>query len=119
MRNENMISFTDQPPLSWNVYVNDINHRHITPYNIFTHQGFLDGCRKAIKKFNDDKDGFSKQLDRMLRYYYWGKCEWEITLGEWPPSVCCLPHKIDVYNQIMLNKDIFIDYLWENRGKLI
>ena len=48
-------------------------------------------------------------------YYFWSKCEWEIILSDWPPSDTFCKEKIDVFDQVMLNWDIFVDYIWNNR----
>ena len=77
-------------------------------------------------------------------YYYWAKCEWEVVITSWPPHInmdeldrinkqrksefakydrepYCLcintdvRKKIDVYSQVMLNFDIFVDYVWGHR----
>ena len=53
-----------------------------------------------------------------LRYYYWSKCEWEIVLSDWPPSETFKKEKVDVYSQVVLNWDIFSEYIWENRKQL-
>lgn len=45
-------------------------------------------------------------------YYFWSKCEWEIILSDFPPSKKFQEKKVDVYEQVMLNWDIFINYVW-------
>lgn len=102
--------------LVWNVYWEDWNGKEIGKYNIFAHTSFADGCKKAAKKFKADKDGFSEAVRRELMYYFWSKCEWEIVLGSWPTGRS--EEKVDVYDQVMLNWDHFIDYLWNNRSLL-
>ena len=76
-------------------------------------------------------------------YNFWSKCEWEVVITDWPTHITVeelnrlqkeldghtaaygnppyalsvdlrVAEKIDVYDQIMLNWDIFINYLWEN-----
>lgn len=46
-------------------------------------------------------------------YYFWSKCEWEIILSDFPPSDRFKKKKVDVYEQVMLNWDKFINYLWK------
>ena len=76
-------------------------------------------------------------------YRFWAKSEWEVIVTTWPPYVdseeidrlvkerknslnngnnfyCTNVHlehdfKLDVYTQIALNWDRFIDYVWQNR----
>ena len=105
--------------LVWNVYYEDFNRRCISTYNIFKHTGFYEDCQKAAKQAT--KDGFREAVRRSLMYYFWSKCEWEIILTCWPPKRedrSFEDEKIDVYDQVMLNFDRFIDYLWSNRGVL-
>lgn len=89
---------------------------------------------------------FKERVRKDLSYYFWSKSEWEVIVTTWPPYVdseeidrlvkereehiskCgkfyqtdCnvnVGEKIDVYTQVMMNWDQFIDYLWNNR-KLI
>ena len=48
-----------------------------------------------------------------LFYYYRSKCEWEVIVSSWPPSDRVPERKVDVYDQVMLNWDVFIGYVWE------
>ena len=107
--------------LEWNVFVEDINRREIIEYNIFNHGSFIAGV-KNLEKSRPNRKEFEEQLNRLLRYYFWSKCEWEIVLSEWPPprqkKEYVKSRKIDVYDQIKLNWDFFVSYVWENRSKL-
>ena len=87
-------------------------------HNIFDHRYFLEDCKEALKKHKDDKAGFLKDVKSSLMYYYWSKCEWEILLFSWPSRQDYDGEKIDVYDQVMLNWDIFSEYLWEHRKEL-
>lgn len=102
----------------WNVFLDDFNSHRIRTLNIFQHASFLDGCRKAAKKYTDDRQAFAEQVEKLLKYYFWSKCEYEIVLDTWPPSPRFHPEKVDVYDQVMLNWPVFIDWLWSNRGEL-
>ena len=110
--------------LQWNVYYGNFNAKQIEVHNIFNHYGFVEDCKKYAKKYNGKKDPegdfekFSESVRRSLMYYYWSKCEWEIILSGWPQSDRFREEKVDVYDQVMLNWDVFIRYLWENRSEL-
>lgn len=104
--------------LTWKVYCGDFNAGRIDEHNIFDHAGFYDDCVKAARKHKDDRSSFEDEIKRSLRYYYWSKCEWEIILSGWPPSDRFRAVKIDVFDQIMLNWPVFINWLWENRKEL-
>ena len=109
--------------LEWNVWYENVNERKIEPYNVFKHYRFVEDCRKAAKKFAKDESGFSEAVKSSLMYYFWSKCEWEVIITSWPPGKKDAQGrdydiKIDVYDQVMMNFDKFIDYLWNNRGQL-
>lgn len=104
--------------LVWNVFMEDVTAGRITAYNIFNHGGFLRDCLEASKKAADDRNFFRDAVKHSLIYYFWSKCEYELILSGWPPSQRTEDRKVDVYTQVCLNFDAFIDYLWQNRAKL-
>lgn len=99
--------------MQWYVYVEDINARRIKEYNIFEHYRFMEDIKQIYKKHKDDYDTFCEEVRRSLQYYFWSKCEWEIILSDWPPSDTFKELKVDVYDQVMLNKDVFMKYVWD------
>ena len=103
--------------LTWNVYISDFNGRKMDVHNIFEHSGVEEDLRKIAKKFTGKED-FAREVRRSLMYWYWSKCEWEIILSHWPPLRGAREEKIDVWDQVNLNWQVFIDYLWENRKEL-
>ena len=50
--------------------------------------------------------------------YEWMRPEREVTIKVYPKDYEKHPLKIDVYEQVMNNWDVFIDYLWNNRKEL-
>ena len=99
--------------MEWYVYINNFNGSRIEKYNIFEHGGFNEAVRQAYKQYKDDFPEFSTEVKRKLMYLFWSKCEWEIILHDWPESDRCTKKKIDVYQQVMLNWDVFIKYVWD------
>ena len=99
--------------MEWYVYVEDINAHRIDKFNIFDHYTFNEDIKKIYKKYKNDYNAFCEEVRKSLRYYYWSKCEWEIILSDWPPSNNFKEEKIDVYDQVMMNKDVFMKYVWE------
>lgn len=100
----------------WNVYIYNINLQKIEIYNIFNHEGFKKDVALALRVAGN-KEGFAQALQKELRYYFWSKCEWEIEIVDW------LGHqksglKTDVYKQVMLNFDVFVDYVWRFKNGL-
>ena len=102
--------------LVYNVYQEDINNRSIVVRNIFDNSSFLNMIWEAKKAFGEDFSAFSEKVKNALMYFYWSKCEYEIILSGWPPKDDFKKKKIDVYEQVMLNWDLFIKYLWENKN---
>lgn len=100
--------------LTWNIYYENFNAKRIETFNIFSHYRFWEDCIENKKKNKKDKDNFVKQLRQDLMYYFWSKCEWEIVLTSWPERKDFKDKKIDVFEQIELNWDRFVDYVWNN-----
>lgn len=101
--------------LEWFVFVEDINKKRIKVYNIFEHKDFMEDCDDAWKDYKNEHHDFSKfkkDIESDLMYYFWCKCEWEIVLSNFPPSDSFQKKKIDVYQQVKINWDKFIDYLF-------
>lgn len=121
--------------LKWIVYGDDFNSREIVKYNIFDHMSFVEDVYKIKKKFKNDFESFSKEVKRSLMYYFWSKCEYEVIITDWPTSFVTQKSiediketpsgrvdgvqlekgiKVDIYDQVGLNWDAFINYLWNN-----
>lgn len=112
--------------MHWKVYLEDWNAREIIEYDIFGHGLFADYVRKAYRKHRTDFDAFSKEVRGALMYCFWSKCEYETLWGEysqeegkhepsvgsWIATVRVKPRKVDVHDQVMLNWDVFIRYVW-------
>ena len=104
--------------MKWNVFIHNFNKNEIEEYNIFNHHCFTHEVKQAVKKYKDKND-FLDKLKSELRYYFWSKCEWEVIISPWVGRKEPCEEKIDVYNQVMLNWDVFADYVWENRNELL
>lgn len=112
----NVINQIIKPSLEWYVYKMDYITKKIVAFNIFENSRFKD----EVKKINCmDKDTFSEKLRGLLFYYYAAKCEYEVGITSWPP--CAIDEetkepkiyeKVDIYQQVKLNWDSFVDYIW-------
>lgn len=98
--------------MHWNVIFEDFNGRRIDTFDIFKHGRFADDVRKAYRRHRDDFGAFGEDVRRSLMYYFWSKCEYEVIVSAWPPSDRVRERKVDVYEQVMLNWDVFIEYVW-------
>lgn len=99
--------------MHWLVIVEDFNGKRIVEYDIFEHYSFAEDVRKAYRKHRTDFDAFAEKVRRSLFYYFRSKCEWEVVIGSWIRSGYVPERKVDVYQQVMLNWDVFIRYVWE------
>lgn len=135
----------DKTKLVWNVF-NEQNGE-ILPINIFEYNyKFLDDLFVAKQKYNDNFEKFAEEVRKSLQYCYWSKSEYETIITSWPPYIesdeldrlnreketrlekygnfykeaveLNVSYKIDIYTQIMMNWDRFIDYLWNNKHLL-
>ena len=102
--------------LTWNVYRYNFNSKRIETTNIFNHWRFeedvkSDLCRRLTK------GSFEERLRRNLMYYFWSKCEHEIIVSSWPYTEDAAA-KIDVYQQVMMNWNIFLEYTWSFRKEV-
>ena len=99
-------------------------------------------AKKHFKKTNDIET-FKESIKKELMYAYWSKSEYEIILTSWPPYITTdefeklqtevgkyvlaegrkpyslnteltVSRKVDIYEQVMLNFDIFFNYILEN-----
>ena len=104
--------------MQWNVFFHNYNKNEIEQYNIFNHSSFRYEVKQLVKKYKD-KDTFTEKLRKELAYYFLSKCEWEVIVSPWIGKKESCEAKIDVYNQVMLNWDIFADYVWNNKEELL
>lgn len=127
----------------WSVFYNDVNACKIVPFNIFRHKSFAEDVETLLKSDASMAD-FMEKLRQILSYYFRGKCEYEQTVCSWPvyidgeelmranneyegynikyghypykiniePDIC---EKYSIYDQVMLNFEIFCDYVWAHK----
>lgn len=121
--------------LTWYVYRHNINKDQIYKYNIFDHGRFSEEVYELISKRDMTYEEFSEKLRCSLMYYFWCKAEHEIVITSFPPYIsknefhrlayedfniradvnleCAI--KIDIFHQLSLNWDRFVDYVWKHR----
>lgn len=103
-------------PLVWMVYRHSFNSGKIEATNIFAHWKFDEDVQNDLRKCQT-KIEFADRLKKNLMYYFWSKCEHEIIVSSWPYTDKSAI-KVDVYQQVMLNFDIFVDYVWKQAGRI-
>lgn len=113
-----------QDDLVWNVYRYSLDEKKIVVWNIFDSYSFYEKFGKIIKK-KYEKDVFAKEVKSALFNCFNGRYEHEITICNYPKSDNDKEDlQVDVYEQVMLNFDAFIDYLYskmygENVGRKV
>ena len=112
------ISMSDERP-TWVVYVENFNQKCIEEYNIFDHDLFWDDCQIAWVTAEDNATTVEEQIEDFnerimieVNYYFWGKSQWEIELTTPISRDDFKNNKIDVSDQIKLNEEQFLTYLW-------
>ena len=110
--------------LEYNVWTYNINKRKMEQYNIFNHGSFIRKIKNIFLE-NDNLffsiEDFSLQLKRETMYYFWAKAEWEIVIQPWCGcrDVEKTAQKIDVFDQLMMNWNIFVKYIWDNQQEVM
>ena len=128
--------------LSWNVFYEDINKRSIIIKDIFD-GGYYERVARDLKAKLADKSAFADSFRNELMRQFGGRAEYEIVITSWPPHVnvddittvqkrieaeeaawgkkpnmTIVPlscnRKVDIFEQLDLNWDQFIDYIWTN-----
>ena len=127
----------------WNVFITDMNSRKVEIHNVFNHSSFLKSVNKLLDA-KLPKEEFTEQLRREVCYYYWCKVEWEITVSHYPSYIgkdemdklldereqyyrkynkypysndvdLVGAKRVDVHDQILLNWNAFVDYVWSQQ----
>lgn len=124
--------------LIWNVF-NEENGK-IKVINLFEYNWvFLwEGLLYAKKHYSEDFVKFAENVRSKLQHEYWSRAEYETIITSWPAYITKdeldrvkqedvkykavvnlgVGYKLDVYTQVMMNWDRFIEYVWANK-KLI
>lgn len=98
--------------MTWNVYYHNFNQNKIEIYNIFDHGGFNKGVKEILNKCKT-KEELAEELRMELNYYFWSRAEWEAAIKPWCGGGDYRGIRIDVCDQVMLNFDVFVDYVIE------
>lgn len=125
--------------LQYFVYIENFNQRKIEKYNVLSEAIVEEILNNAGE--NPTKEAFAKATEQVFKYYFCARSEWEVIVTDWPPHVGVsevkrlakeledsvektgkepyllmtklnVAEKIDVFDQLKLNWDILIDYLY-------
>lgn len=98
--------------LEYYVLLPNINNERDYKFNVFRSSRFL-SCLMDLKARTkkDSTVNIKEEVKHLLQYNFWAKAEYEIMVKLLFGKE---KHKIDVYEQVMLNYDVFYDYLMNN-----
>lgn len=99
--------------LVWNVIISSRNSGKFLQWNVFNNTIFSEQVTKALKKYKSIEE-FAGRVKSWAMYCFWSKCEYEIILSHWPPNERFEELKIDVFDQLMLNFNTFVEYIWNS-----
>jgi hypothetical protein len=118
VRKKAKILHKEQKKMQWYVWRYNVNSQIIDKYNVFEHRSFCNDIRELLE-LDLNIDDFAEELKNAVQYYFWAKCEHEIVITGWPTSHSDVDLKVDIYDQIRLNWDIFVKYVWSYREDII
>lgn len=118
--------------MTWNVYYYNPNIDKVEIKNLFnmgiTFNKDFEVLRKQVLKGDiATKEEFAEKLNSIIQYTYWARREYEIAISDlcwtysdatdemklrWYKQYCKTAVKVDIYSQIKMNWDIFVDYVW-------
>lgn len=98
--------------LTWNTVL--YNGKQIEGFNVFTNYNFNKAINDLLEVPDIQFDEFNEIIDRTAQWQFWGRCEYEILVNAWPASSQDSSYKLDIYEQLKLNWDRFIDYVWNS-----
>lgn len=102
--------------LEWNAYYYSHNKNEIVKFNIFDHWRFNADVARDLK-YDTYRDEFAKHLRSHLFYFYCSKCEYEVLISPWVGRKEECVVKVDVFDQVMMNFDVFVEYVWSAKSK--
>ena len=118
--------------MNWNVFIYDFNKKKIKVKNLFNisitfNEDFEVLKDQILKGDIATKEEFADKLKSILMYTFWCRREYEIAISDlcWTyrdaademkikeyEHYCKTAEKIDIYSQIEMNWDRFVDYVW-------
>lgn len=97
----------------FNVITYEPNRKQFEAYDIIPYfvQAYKELKEKKWKKIPETFDEFKEFVKSEGMYQFWGRCEYEIILVDWPCQK--IEKKIDVWDQIEMNLDLVTELIME------
>ena len=97
--------------MTWYVIAKSSSRDTFYQFNIFEHGGVATEVQKLIKR-KPSRDVLEEELRHILMYYFWSKTEWEfLVTSMFQTAYHHAELKVDVYDQVNLNWERFVDYV--------
>lgn len=95
--------------MKWNCFAWNFNTDKLYWFNVLNDDLLKDIEATYKAKRTTNRADFSEVVKRWAMWHYWSKCEWEVIITDWPKYNN--EYKMDVFEQLEANWEIFTDYL--------
>ena len=96
--------------MEWYVLNYDFNKKQIIKFNIFNNIKFYSGVKELLENYTDIDD-FISGLTSLLRYCFWCKREYEISVGDAFENDLDKYVKLDIFEQVIPNVKVLAYYI--------
>ena len=96
--------------MEWYVLNYDFNKKQIIKFNIFNNIKFYSGVKELLEDYIDIDD-FVSGLTSLLRYCFWCKREYEISVGDAFENDLDKYVKLDIFEQVIPNVKVLAYYI--------
>ena len=101
---------------SFNVIIWEPNSKKFIPYDIIPY--LVNAYKETVERHKEYPNNnywkvpktfeeFKRYIQREAQYQFWGRCEYEVILVDWPCQKT--EKKIDVWEQIEMNLDLITE----------
>lgn len=100
----------------WNVFLYDERRdSRYTPekFNIFQNCSFKKAVEELFSIPEQTREQITSEIRRLAMWQFWSRCQYEFILLSWPPRDGEQGYKMDVFEQLEMNWERFIDYVWD------
>ena len=103
--------------LTFNFNTKKVDNYDVIPYLTREVKDFVKLDKKKVKELTDEE--LKTYVDRVARYEFWSRCQWEFIVISWPYLSNTRVEdqdgeKIDVYRQIKMNLDVVTQLVKES-----
>ena len=104
--------------MKWYVLNYDWNRKKVCSFNIFDSCRFSQGIKELLDNFVT-MDKFIEDLTKEIKYCFWSKREYEISVGDAFDTNFDNYEKIDVSQQVLPNIDALAKYIIDKHNEQV